>query len=404
MKITNNISFEDTSVAFSSRTDKELRKMHFLFAFMNKSQLTKIGTNFVKTALRLKLPIKNLIKNTIFQHFCAGESLKDCEKTIYNLGIFQIKSIPDYSVEAGSSEENFDVVVNEIISVIELASKNELVEFVVFKVTGLCRGDLLEKVQRGATLTEKEHGEFNKLKQRMDLIAQKAFEKDIKVLIDAEESWIQSTIDVLVYTLMAKYNREKALIFNTFQMYRVDMPHNLQKALDMAEKGSFYLGVKLVRGAYLEKERKRAKDFQYSDPIFSTKQETDKAFNDAIRFCVLNRERISICLGSHNEESNLLMLEEMNKFNVQNNDSRFFFAQLYGMSDHISFNLAKAGYNVSKYLPYGPVETVIPYLIRRAEENKSVTGQSSRELTLIEKEIERRKSLENPKFQKPNSK
>jgi proline dehydrogenase len=383
------VSFEDTSIAFSSKSDKELRRMHLLFSAMSREFLTKIGTFFVKTALNLKFPVKSVIKKRVFKQFCGGETIAECQSTIASLANYKIHTILDYAVEGEDNESSYDFTVTKILETIDLDAASEDISFSVFKVTGLAPFKLLEKIQNGEPLTSKENQEFEKVKQRIDSICNAAAAKDVRIMVDAEESWIQGTIDALVIDMMRKYNKEKAIVYNTFQMYRSDMPYNLDKALEMAEFEKFILGVKLVRGAYMEKERERAYDKKYSPPIFPSKEETDVAFDNALNFCIKNIHRISICCGSHNEKSNYFLISLMEKNKMDSNDDRVWFSQLYGMSDHITFNLAAAGYNVAKYVPFGPVESVMPYLFRRAEENKAVTGQG-RELEMLQKEINRR--------------
>jgi proline dehydrogenase len=384
------ISFEDTSIAFSSRSDKELRRMRFLFSAMNKSFLTKIGTFFVKTALNLQLPVKSVIKKLLFKQFCGGETIQECQKTITELSRFNIYTILDYAVEGESNDKSYDETTRKILETIELDAVSNAISFSVFKVSGLGSFSLLEKIQKGENLNAEEYKSFEKLKERIDLICKNAYEKNVRLMVDAEESWIQDTIDALTYEMMRKYNKEKAIVWNTFQMYRADMPFNLQKAFEVAEFEKFILGAKIVRGAYMEKERERAEKMNYPSPIFGTKEETDEAFDNALLFCVKKKSKISICCGSHNEKSNYYLTTLMEKNDIPHNDPDVYFSQLYGMSDHISYNLASAGYNVAKYVPFGPVEAVIPYLLRRAEENKSVTGKGSRELEMVEKEIKRR--------------
>jgi proline dehydrogenase len=386
------VSFEDTSVAFSSKSDKELRRMHLLFSAMGREFLTKIGTFFVKTALNLKFPVKSVIKKRVFKQFCGGETIEECQPTISALSNFKIHTILDYAVEGEDNELGYDKCMDKVLETIDLDAKSEEISFSVFKVTGLAPFILLEKIQNGEPLTSKENLEFEKVKKRIDTICETAFKRDVRIMVDAEESWIQGTIDALVIDMMRKYNKQKAIVYNTFQMYRSDMPYNLDKALEIAQFEKFILGVKLVRGAYMEKERSRAMEKNYSPPIFPTKEETDVAFDNGLKFCVQNANRISLCCGSHNEKSNYYLISQMEKNNMAANDPRIWFSQLYGMSDHISYNLAAAGFNVAKYVPFGPVESVMPYLIRRAHENKAVTG-GGREIEMLEKEIKRRKGV-----------
>jgi proline dehydrogenase len=386
------ISFEDTSIAFSPRSDKDLLKMYWLFASMNNRSLVKAGTFLINFSLKAHLPIKSLIRHTIFEHFCGGENIQDCENTIQNLGKFGIGTILDYSVEGEKTEAGFDRTMLETLATIEKAANSEHIPFTVFKVTGIASAGLLEKVQQQSTLTPAEEQAFLKVKERMQTICRKAHEKKVRIFVDGEESWIQDTIDELTYELMERYNQEEPIIFNTYQLYRRAALDNLKKAYQIAEQKGYFLGAKLVRGAYMEKESQRAAAKGYADPIQPNKAATDRDFNAGLLFCLENRNRLSLCLGTHNEESCYLLANEMQKREIKNNDPDIWFAQLYGMSDHISYNLAVAGYNVAKYVPYGPVEAVMPYLFRRAEENTSVAGQSSREFNLIKKELQRRRS------------
>lgn len=385
------LSFEDTSIAFSSQSDFKLRKTYWLFALMNKGWLVNLGTFFIKIALRLRLPIKFLIKNTIFDQFCGGESIQDSEKTIRTLHDVHVGTILDYSVEGEETEKSFDETTLEILRTIERASESNDIPFSVFKVTGIASTNLLEAIQIGDSLNKEQKAEFDRVIKRVDTICQRAHERNVRVFVDAEESWIQDTIDTLAYEMMDRYNHERPIVYNTYQMYRWESMAHLRRDTAEAQAKGYYLGVKLVRGAYLEKERLRAHEEEYQDPIQATKAETDNAFNEAIDFCLQNRETISICLGTHNEESCQYCVQHMKEMGIAPNDVHIYFAQLLGMSDNISYNLANAGYNVAKYVPYGPVEAVMPYLFRRADENKSIAGQSSREFTLVSNELKRRK-------------
>jgi proline dehydrogenase len=385
------VSFEDTSISFCSQSDYKLRKTYWLFALMNQNWLVKIGTFFIKLALKLKLPVKGLIRNTIFEQFCGGETIRDCERTIQHLHDSQVGTILDYSVEGEDDEKSFDATVLEILRTIERASESQDIPFSVFKVTGLANTDLLEAVQRGDTLDEADAAAFGRVRERVNTLCQRAYEKNVRIFIDAEESWIQDTIDGLAYQMMDRYNHERCVVYNTYQMYRWEMFDQLVKATEVAKQKGYFLGAKLVRGAYLEKERIRSHEEEYQDPIQATKEDTDRDFDRAIDFCLSHRDVVSICLGTHNEYSCQYAIEEMRLMGIAPNDPHIYFAQLLGMSDNISYNLANAGYNVAKYVPYGPVETVMPYLFRRAEENKSIAGQSSREFTLVKTELERRR-------------
>jgi len=387
-----NISFADTSIAFSYKSDKELKKSHFLFSSINNPVLSKLGANIVKLALKVKLPVKGIIRNTIFRHFCGGESIDQCDATIIRLAEYNIKTILDYAAEGDSGETSYDLAVEEILKTVEKATTSKDIPFSVFKPTGIASKKLMEKMQLGVALLDSEKQEIESIKMRFDKIAKTCFENNIRLYIDSEDSFYQDPIDDFVYELMVKYNREKVVVFNTYQMYRRGMLENLKDANETGKKRGYRIGAKLVRGAYMEKERDRAEEKGYEDPIMPDKKSTDKQYDDALRYCVENIDNMELCSGSHNENSNYLLAELMDKNKLEKNDDRVYFAQLYGMSDHISFNLANAGFNVVKYVPYGPIETVMPYLFRRAEENTSIAGQSSRELELITKELKRRKS------------
>ncbi len=387
------VSFEDTSIAFSSKSNLQLKKVYLIFASMNQNWLVKLGTFFIKLFLFLHFPIKKLIKITVFEQFCGGENLQECNKTIENLDKAHIGTILDYSVEGEDDEKSFDKTANEILLTIEKANQNLAIPFAVFKVTGIGSAELLEKVQNQEKLYEEEKDAFQHLRERIEMLCGRAAILNVRIFVDGEESWIQDTIDNLTYEMMEKYNHEKCVVYNTFQMYRKDMFHNLSVATEQARQNHYHLGVKLVRGAYMERERQKAHEDNYCEPVHETKEGTDRDFNAAMEFTVENRDVISVCVGTHNEYSCKYLVELMNKHSIEPTDKHFYFAQLLGMSDNISFNLSKAGYNVAKYVPYGPVDAVMPYLFRRAEENTSVAGQVSREFGLIKREIVRRKRL-----------
>jgi proline dehydrogenase len=385
------VSFEDTSIAFSTQSDFKLRKTYWLFALMNQGWLVNLGTFFIKIALRLHLPIKLLIKNTIFGQFCGGESIPDTERTIKTLHNAHVGTILDYSVEGEETEKSFDDTTLEILRTIERASESADIPFSVFKITGLASTELLEAVQIGDSLDKAQKAEFDRVLKRVDSLCRRAHERNVRIFIDAEESWIQDTIDTLAYEMMDRYNHERPVVYNTYQMYRWESMEHLRRDMEEARAKGYYLGVKLVRGAYLEKERLRAHEEEYQDPIQATKEDTDRDFNAAIDYCLENRDTVSICLGTHNEYSCQYCLQQMKRLGIAPGDEHIYFAQLLGMSDNISYNLASSGYNVAKYVPYGPVEAVMPYLFRRADENKSIAGQSSREFTLVSNELKRRK-------------
>lgn len=386
------LSFEDTHIAFASKNNFELQKTYWIFAIMNQNWFVKLGTFFIKLFLFLHFPIKKLIKTTIFQQFCGGESIEDCEKTIQGLNKVSIGTILDYSVEGEENEKSFQKTKNEILRTIEKAHQELSIPFAVFKVTGIFSSELLEQFQI-SPLDEDDEKSFQLSKEYLHEICQKAFDLQVKLFIDAEESWIQNSIDLLSYEMMEKFNKNDVIIYNTFQMYRVDMLGNLSNAIKSAKAQHYFLGVKLVRGAYLEKERQRSHEENYSEPLHKSKHDTDRDFNAAIDLCLQNLETVYFCVGTHNEESCIHLCDKMNALGISNNHKQIYFAQLLGMSDNISYNLAHFGYNVAKYVPYGPVESVMPYLFRRAEENSSIAGQTSREFALITKEVNRRKLL-----------
>ncbi len=385
------VSFENTEIAFSGKSKKDLNRAYWLFKLVGSNTFVKIGKSLTNFALRLHLPIKGLIKATIFKHFCGGETIDECEQTSNELAQYGIGTILDYSVEGKTSEEDFDATAKEIIATVNKANNNSNIPFSVFKVTGIARFELLEKVNNKADLTEEEKLEFERVYQRVNKICNASYQTGTPVFIDAEESWIQDTIDGLTNEMMAQYNKERAIVYNTIQIYRWDRLEFLKQSYAHARENGYILGIKLVRGAYMEKERDRAEELHYPSPIQKDKASSDKDYNAALDFCVQHIDRIALCAGTHNEESSLYLSKLIEQNQLNKNHPHLYFAQLYGMSDHISFNLANAGFNVAKYVPYGPIREVLPYLIRRAEENTSVAGQTSRELSLIMKEKQRRK-------------
>jgi proline dehydrogenase len=384
------VFFEDTSVAFASKSNAQLRKTYWLFSTMNQAQVVNLGTFFIKLALKLHLPVKNLIRITIFEQFCGGETIADCAPTINTLGESNIGTILDYSVEGEDDEASFEATTNEILRTIDEAHTCDHIPFSVFKITGIASTDLLEKIQKQDKLTDEENMSFVKVKVRLEKLCQHAYDRNVRIFVDAEESWIQGIVDDLTYEMMDKYNREKPIVYNTYQLYRYETLEALKTAYLKARQTGYILGAKLVRGAYIEKERIRARENEYFNPIHTSKEATDNDYNAAIDFCLEHLEHIAICLGTHNEFSSQYCAVKMKKLALANNDQRIWFAQLLGMSDNISYNLAKEGYNVAKYVPYGPIAAVLPYLIRRAEENTSIAGQSSREFLLVKNEMKRR--------------
>lgn len=385
------ISFEDTAVAFAYKSDAELRKAHLIFSLVSHPWISSLATGFVKLAMDLRLPIEGIVRRTAFSHFCGGESIEESEKVIAQLARYKVGTILDYSVEGEKSESGFDVTMAEILHTIEQAHRSKSIPFCVFKVTGVASADILEKLNRKDALIGDENEAFRRARERVIAICERAHRYGIPVLIDAEETWIQDPIDQLADEMMARFNKEKAIVYNTYQMYRTSSMDNLVHDYRDARNGGYFLGAKLVRGAYMEKERERAEAMDYPSPIHPDKETTDRVFNEALRFCIEHLDCISVMCGSHNEQSSALLVQWMAERGLSPSDKHIWFAQLYGMSDHITFNLASAGYNVVKYVPYGPVRAVMPYLFRRAEENTSVAGQSGRELTLIRKELRRRR-------------
>jgi proline dehydrogenase len=387
------LNFDNTEVAFSSKNNLELRKAHFLFSSMGKPWLTKAGIALTHFAFKFHLPVKGLIKNTIFRQFCGGESLQEADQTAANLTAYNISVIMDYGVEGKNEEAEFEKTTATFIQTIKFAANKAYIPFVSLKVTGFCRFQLLEKLHQKEVLSREEEKEFDRFQHRIDSICFCAAQNKKMILVDAEESWIQEPVDDITNKMMAKYNRDQVIVFNTFQLYRHDRLGYLQESAAEAERQGYMLGAKLVRGAYMEKERKRAAEMNYPSPIQPDKASADRDYNDALRFCIDHIERVALFIGTHNEQSCMLATELMQQKNISGSHPHIYFSQLFGMSDNISFNLANAGYQVSKYLPYGPVEEVIPYLMRRAQENTSVAGQTGRELGLITKELNRRKSI-----------
>jgi proline dehydrogenase len=386
------ISFENTEIAFRSKSNKDLKRAYWLFKIIASPSIVRFGKIATNIALKLRLPIKSIVKATIFRQFCGGETISDCNSTISKLGEFKVGTILDYSVEGKTSDEDFDETVNIIIQTLLRGKEDKNIPFGVFKVTGIGRFDLIQKASSENTdLSTKEKEEISIIVNRIDRICKAAYDANVPVFIDAEESWIQDAIDKWAFEMMLKYNRESAIVFNTIQMYRHDRLVYLKSCLSMAKDNNVKYGVKLVRGAYMEKERLRASQIGYPSPIQPDKAASDRDYNLALEFIVCNVEHFALCAGTHNEHSSLYLTELLQKAGISTNDKRFYGAQLLGMSDHISYNLSEAGYNVAKYVPFGPVREVMPYLLRRADENTSVAGQTGRELSLIMKELKRRK-------------
>lgn len=383
--------FNDTQVAFALKTDTELERAYFLFKMIDNEPLVRIGTAVTNFALKAHLPVESLIRVTVFDHFCGGTTEVDCLSIVDKMFTKGVSSVLDYSVEGKEEEEQFDAALQMTLKTIEFAKERKAIPFAVFKPTGLGRFNLYEKIGEKQPLTLEEQNEWNRVVARFDLICKTAHDKDVALLIDAEESWMQDAADELVTDMMRKYNKKKAIVFNTLQLYRCDRLDYLKKLHNQAKVEGFYIGMKIVRGAYMEKENSRAEEMGYPTPICESKEATDINYDLTMEYMMDNLDIMSIFAGTHNESSSYKLIEMMESRGISKNDNRIWFGQLYGMSDNISYNLAKYGFNVAKYLPFGPVRDVMPYLIRRAEENTSVAGQTSRELNLLKTERQRRK-------------
>ena len=381
---------DNTKNGFTLKSNFELRKAYFLFKIISNKTLTNLGKLALEVSLKLKLPILFIVKGTVFEQFCSGETLDESFDTVKKLNNKNVKSYLHYSVEGLENEDSYDLSLNEVLSSIEFVAEKPILDFTVFKPTAIASTQILKKVSSNEPLDEKEKILFDKSLDRFDKICLLAHKKDVKVLVDAEESWIQDAIDEIVLSMMIKYNKKKAIVFNTSQMYRHDRLNYLKNLHINSLKNNFFIGIKLVRGAYIEKENQRAKRNNYLSPICSSKELTDQNFNDGASFILSNLDKFSLFSGTHNEESIYKIINVMENNNINRNDPSIWFGQLYGMSDNITLNLASEGFNVIKYLPYGPIKEVIPYLIRRADENTSVKGQTSRELDLIRTELKRR--------------
>lgn len=383
--------FDNTATAFALKTDSELERAYFLFKMIANEPLVRIGTAMTNFAIKANLPVEGLIRATVFDHFCGGVNEEDCLPIIDKMYEFKVSAVLDYSVEGQEGDDPLDNSLQKVLEILDFVKEKEAIPFAVFKPTSFGRFGLYEKIGKGEILTDDENQEWERVKKRYDIACKKAYDLDVRLLIDAEESWMQDAADELVEDLMRIYNQEKAVVFNTLQMYRWDRLEYLKQLHEKAKLEGFHIGMKVVRGAYMEKENDRAADLGYKTPICKSKTETDENFDKAILYMVNHLDSISLFAGTHNEESCYRLIELMKENNISAADQRIWFGQLYGMSDHISFNLSEQGYNVAKYLPFGPVKDVMPYLIRRAEENTSVAGQTTRELSLLKKERKRRK-------------
>lgn len=408
MKLTPDaISFDNTQFAFEYKTDKELKKARFLYSLMGRPWIVKLGTRLAPWSLKMRLPVKGLIRKTIFSQFVGGETLDQTTSVAKKLAGYNVKVILDYGVEGKEGEENFDHACDEFIRVIDYAATQPNIPFMSVKVTGLARFGLLEKLDAAMkgiqgtlmkrylaaveTLTAEEREEWHRIRHRMMRICKEAAEKKRGVMVDAEETWIQDPVDAMTILMMDTFNKERPVVYNTTQHYRTDRQQFLKESYAASIERKFILGAKLVRGAYMEKERKRAEQKGYPSPIQPDKESSDKDFNESVKFCIDHIDNIALIVASHNEFSNLYTTQLMQEKGMPLNHPHVHFSQLYGMSDNITFNLAHAGCSVSKYLPFGPIKDVIPYLMRRAQENTSVKGQTGRELGLIKKELQRRK-------------
>lgn len=383
--------FENTEIAFGLKNDSQLERAYFLFKMISHQPLVRIGTAATNFALKANLPVEGLIRSTVFDHFCGGVSEEDCIPVIDKMFEKGVSSVLDYSVEGKEDEEQFDSAMKKILKIIDFADQKEAMPIVVFKPTGFGRFHLYQKIGEGRVLTTDEQNEWNRVVERFHSVCALAKEKDVEVLIDGEESWMQDAADNLVEDLMRAYNKDKPIVYNTLQTYRWDRLDYLKALHHRAKNEGYKIGMKIVRGAYMEKERKRAEEHDYKSPICITKEATDINFDDTLTYILNHIDDINVFVGTHNETSCYLAMSLMDQFSIDKRDNRVWFGQLYGMSDHISFNLAEQGYNVAKYVPFGPVKDVMPYLIRRAEENTSVAGQTNRELGLLKKEKKRRK-------------
>ena len=386
------VNFENTEIAFRDQSNASLKQAYQLFRVMNSRTLVNMGKHLLNFAFAIRFPVEGIIRNTIYRHFVGGVSIEDCSRTIARLAQSKVDSILDYAQEGEESDDAFDATCREVIDTVEFASDHKEVPFSVFKITGVARFDLLFKVSDNQPLTVKEQVEYRRVEERVEAIFRRGYELDVPVLIDAEESWIQPVLDDMVMNLMSRYNKEKAIVQNTYQMYRHDSIARIKQHHRMALEGGFKFGLKIVRGAYMEKERNRAAERGYPSPIQPDKPATDRDFDDIIRYFIAHLDSIDFMVATHNEESSLLLARLIDEYNLPRNHKGIYFSQLYGMSDHITYNLAESGYNVAKYVPYGAVKTMMPYLFRRAEENSSVKGQTSRELKMIRTEIKRRRN------------
>ncbi len=385
------VSFENLEIAFQYKSNNDLRRAYWLFKAINNNWLVRVGPAMTRFAMRIHLPIKGLIKGTVFRHFCGGETIAECQSAIEILARYGVSTILDYSGEGKETEADFKRTFQEVLSTMDYAQVHKEISFCVFKVSGMARHHILQAVSEGKALSVSEQAEYSLIVDRVTTLCERSAALGLRVFIDAEETWIQPAIDEMANAMMERFNKEQAIVYNTVQLYRVDRLAYMKDQVEKAIAKGYKSGYKLVRGAYLEKERDRAKSNGYRSPLQITKEDSDRDYNAALQFCVEHIDWVAICAGTHNEASNRLLIEQMGKRGIPSNHPHVLFSQLYGMSDHLSFNLAEAGYKVAKYLPYGPVETVMPYLFRRAEENTAIAGQMGREFQMVCKEMARRK-------------
>ncbi|TZF83742.1 proline dehydrogenase [Pedobacter sp. BS3] len=385
------LSFNNTQIAFQDKSVKELKTSYRIFKIISNPFLSRTGQKLVKWAVRVGLPVTSVIRSTVFKQFCGGEDIAGCEPAIARLANGGVGTILDYSVEGSQDEQSFSRTADEIIRIIKRAQHDERIPLAVFKISGIGRFELLKKVSAGESLTAAERAEWTKLNGRVSMICAAAEHAGVPVMIDAEESWIQPAIDKLATEMMKRFNRDKAVVYNTYQLYLRHKEESLKADIETARHSGYILGAKLVRGAYMEKERARATELGYPSPVYPDKDDTDNAYNKSLQYCIENLQQVALVAGTHNEENCMLLTRLMDLQRINKQHPHVYFAQLLGMADHISFNLAHAGYRVAKYMPYGPVKAVLPYLFRRAEENTSVTGHAKRELSLLSAELKRRK-------------
>ncbi|NNK83887.1 MAG: proline dehydrogenase [Flavobacteriaceae bacterium] len=383
--------FENTKIAFQLKSDTELERAYFLFKMISHQPLVRIGTAVTNFALKAHLPVEGLIRSTVFDHFCGGVNEEDCLPVIDKMFEKGVSSVLDYSVEGKEAEDQFDNAKEKVLKIIRFADEKNAMPIAVFKPTGFGRFNIYQKISEGAKLTEAEQQEWERIKDRYHEVCELGKACNVEIMVDTEESWINKAIDDLTEELMSIYNKEKPIVYSTLQLYRWDRLDYLKSLHKRSKETGFKLGFKIVRGAYMEKERERAAENGYPSPICNNKDETDNNFNATMRYILENIDDIALFVGTHNEESTYIAMDMMEELKIDKSDNRVWFGQLYGMSDHISFNLAALGYNIAKYVPFGPVKDVMPYLTRRAEENTSVEGQTNRELGLLKTERKRRK-------------